>query len=124
MIRIGTDIEEIERIQRAAKNPRFLTRVFLAEEMELFRLRKMSAATMTGNFCAKEAFAKAVGTGIRDFSLNEVSVLRDGLGAPLLQLTGRAQMLAERLGLSFSVSISHCPHYATAVVIAYEEEKA
>ncbi|MCI8622339.1 MAG: holo-ACP synthase [Provencibacterium sp.] len=119
MIGVGTDIEEIERIRRSMENPRFFTRVFSAEERELFGRRKMSAATVAGNFCAKEAFSKALGTGIRGFSLSEISVLRDPQGRPVLHLTGRAQQLADKLGLAFSVSISHCPHYATAVVIAY-----
>lgn len=122
-MRVGTDIEEIERIGRSLKNPRFLTRVFSPEEIALFQSRRMSAATIAGNFCAKEAFAKALGTGIRGFSLSEVSVLRDEQGAPLLRLSGRAKELATGMRLRFSVSISHCPHYATAVVIACEEEE-
>ncbi|MCI8441889.1 MAG: holo-ACP synthase [Provencibacterium sp.] len=119
-MRVGTDIEEIDRIRRSSQNPRFLTRVFSAEEIALFRERKMSAATMAGNFCAKEAFAKALGTGVRGFSLPEVSILRDERGAPFIRLSGRAKELAGKMRLRFSVSISHCPHYATAVVIACE----
>lgn len=121
MIRVGTDIEEIGRIRRSMQNPRFLTRVFSAKERELFDNCGLSAATVAGNFCAKEAFSKALGTGIRGFALSDISVLRDSLGAPVLELSGRALAISKQLGLCFSVSISHCPLYATAVVIAYSE---
>lgn len=121
MMRVGTDIEEIGRIKRLMQKPRFLTRFFSAKEIALFESRKLSAATVAGNFCAKEAFSKALGTGIRGFALSEVSVLRNSLGAPVLELSGRALAISKQMGLCFSVSISHCPLYATAVVIAYPE---
>ena len=123
MIALGCDIEEIGRIERSMKNPRFMTRVFSASELLLFEEKRMHPGTVAGNFCAKEAFAKALGTGIRGFALSEVSVLRDERGAPYLRLEGRALELARERGLHFSVSISHCRQYATAVVAAYREEE-
>ena len=76
---------------------------------------------MAANFAAKEAFSKALGTGLRGFRLTEVQVLRDEWGAPFFQLDGTA---AERArGLCFSVSLTHTREYAQAFVLAEETEK-
>ena len=61
------------------------------------------------------AFSKALGTGVRGFSLREVSVLRDKLGAPFLSLSKKAAQLAQ--GYEISLSLTHTTHYASAVVI-------
>lgn len=117
----GVDLTEVERIKRSIKNKRFLQRVFSAEELELFESRSMNPQTIAANFAAKEAFAKALGTGVRGFSLNEVSVLRDGLGAPYIKLCGNAEKLALKSGLCFSVSLSHTNELAVAFVTALEK---
>lgn len=75
---------------------------------------------MAANWAAKESFAKALGTGVEGFALNEVSCLRDELGCPYLELTGNALLAAENRGLTFAVSLSHIKDIASAVVIAYE----
>lgn len=116
---VGIDIVEIERIKKSSQKERFMERVFSEKESALFLTRKNPYESMAGNWAAKEAFSKAVKTGVRDFSLNEISVLRDELGVPYLELTGNAKALAESLNLSFDVSISHTKEIATAVVIAY-----
>ncbi len=77
---------------------------------------------MAANWAAKESFAKALGTGVEGFALNEVSCLRDELGCPYLELTGNALLAAENRGLTFAVSLSHIKDIASAVVIAYEKE--
>ena len=71
-------------------------------------------------FAAKEAFAKALGTGIRGFSLTEVEVSSDDDGRPFLVFHGRAEKLAE--GLRFHLSMSHERNAAVAVVVAEHEE--
>lgn len=115
--RVGIDLVEIARMERCMQNPRFVTRVFGVSERLLFTgARRFARAA--ANFAAKEAFAKALGTGIRGFSLSEVEVLRDDLGAPYLQLSGQARAIAERMGFGFSVSLSHERGYAAAVVLA------
>lgn len=119
MIRVGIDLVEVERIQKSLENPRFLTRVFGLAEQALFcgapqRQWERAAA----NFAAKEAFAKALGTGIRGFSLTEVETLRRESGEPYLSLSGKAAELAK--GLRFSVSLTHVKEYAQAIVIAEE----
>lgn len=120
MIYSGTDLCSIPRIEKSMKNPRFLARVFSREEIALFEKRGMSPQTVAANWAAKEAFSKALGTGIRGFSLREVAVLRDSLGAPFLQLSGMALAVARQRNLHFSVSLSHTAELALAFVIAYD----
>ena len=117
---VGLDMVEIKRIQKSMALPRFLEKVFSLAERELFASRSFSPQTVAANFCAKEAFSKAIGTGIRGFSLDEVSLLRDELGKPYLVLEGSAKEITDSLGLSFSVSVTHTKEYASAVVIGWK----
>lgn len=116
----GLDIIEIDRVANSLTRPRFLRRVFSREEREMLLLRGNAPASAAANFAAKEAFAKAMGTGLWGFSLEEVSVLRDKRGAPFLHLTGRAAALAA--GASLSVSLTHTKTVAAAVVTALWED--
>lgn len=120
MICSGIDIVEISRFTKLIGNERFLKRVYGDEERSMLLLRGRTAS-FAANFAAKEAFSKALGTGVRNFRLNEVEVLRTDLGAPYLKLSGKAAEVADKLGYSFSVSISHTNELATAIVIAYKE---
>lgn len=119
MYRIGIDLVEISRIKNSVKNKRFVERVFSQKEIALFSAKSYPFQSMAANWAVKEAFSKALGTGVVGFSLNEVSVLRDGAGAPYLELSGRAAKLAE--GYEFSVSITHTGDLAQAAVIAYKK---
>ncbi len=122
MNRIGIDLVEIGRMEKSLKNPRFLTGVFSEEERAFLCSGKGKAASAAANFAAKEAFSKALGTGIRGFSLKEVGVLRRENGAPYLLLSGRAKRVAEELGLEFSLSLTHEAGIACAVVTACEKK--
>ncbi len=122
MLTTGIDLIEISRIEKSLENPRFLTRVFSVEEVALFRERGFRAETIAANFAAKEAFSKALGTGIRGFWLSDVSVLRDPLGRPYFRFCGNAQKLVEQAGLSFSVSLTHTDTTAAAFVIGFSDE--
>ena len=97
-----------------------MKRVFSEKEIAFFSKKSNPYPSMAGNWAAKEAFSKALGTGIRGFELNEVSVLRDELGAPYIELGGDALQIAESRGLEFSVSITHTKELAQAVVLAQE----
>lgn len=121
MFFIGTDMVEVGRIRKSSEKPRFMERVYSKEEHDLFLTKKDPYESMAGNWAAKEAFAKAVRTGVRDFSMNEISVLRDENGAPYLKLSGYAAKLADSLGLEFQVSITHTKELASAVVLAYSK---
>lgn len=121
MLSVGTDIVEIKRIEKSIENPRFIARVF--GSLEQAELIKKSAESYAAAFSAKESFGKALGTGIRGFSLTDVQLLHDELGAPYLHLSGKALEIAGRRGLEFSVSVSHTDSLATATVIAYQSER-
>ena len=84
-----------------------------------FSIAGICGQSIAANFAAKEAFSKALATGIRGFSLNEISVLRDGLGAPYIKLSGKALEAAK--GLRFKVSITHTKTVASAIVLAIDE---
>jgi holo-[acyl-carrier-protein] synthase len=114
---IGVDIIEVNRIKKSIENERFLKKVFSEDELDLFEKRNFNPETIAGRFCVKEAFGKALRTGVRNFELNEISTLNDELGAPYITLTGKANEAAN--GKNISVSISHTKEYATATVIIY-----
>ncbi len=116
-MRVGIDCVDISRIEKSIEIPGFLDRIFSDGEMAMFAQKKMNPQTIAANFAAKEAFSKSLGTGIRGFKLKEVSVLRDELGAPYIELTGKAAEIAGNA--QFTVSITHTEAIATAIVIAY-----
>lgn len=120
MIRNGIDLVEIARIRRSAENPAFIEKVYGENERRELAERKFAPQHLAGAFAAKEAFAKALGTGIRGFSLCEVEILHDSLGAPYFLLSGNAKRLANQKRLAFSLSITHTDTLAAAMVTAYE----
>lgn len=120
MYSVGIDLIEIARLKRSSNSENFMKRVFSKKEKALFLSKSNPYPSMAGNWAGKEAFSKALGTGVRDFSLNEVSVLRDELGKPYIELDGKALEIAQSRNLQFSISITHTKELAEAVVIAYE----
>lgn len=120
---VGVDLVELDRIERAIGRygERFLRRIYTAEEIARYgdRLPELAA-----RFAAKEAVSKALGVGLNHISAEgigwqEVEVLPDPLGKPLVGLTGRARELAECQGLrQWAVSLSHGRDYAVAFVVA------
>lgn len=120
IVGIGTDLARIERFRKfVADNSLLLERVFSAEERQYALQKKDPAPHLAARFAAKEAFLKALGTGLRDgLSWQQVIVVRDELGCPSLCLSGRAaQMLAERKVGSTHLSYSHDGDYAIATVV-------
>lgn len=119
IVGVGCDIIEIERIARAIKSESFIRRVFTAEEAAYCQRRgQQAAASFAARFAAKEAVLKALGTGLREGSLQEIAVDNDGLGKPLVQLSGHFAMLAKQLGVkNIQISLSHSRDLATAYVI-------
>lgn len=118
--RTGIDILEIERIKKSLSNQRFLTRLFGVSERRQYEERGCKASFLAGNFCAKEAFSKALGTGVRGFALAEVEVLRDSLGKPYFKFSGKARNIVEKSGYTFEVSISHSDKTAIASVVCWK----
>ena len=118
---VGIDIIEINRFDDNILNKRFLERVYGKQELE-YLLLKNKKESFAVNFCAKEAFSKALGTGIKGFKLNEVQVLRSDEGKPYYKLDGEALRLTEIANVKLSLSLSHSKLYATAVAIAEKIE--
>lgn len=112
---VGLDMVEIERVGALVRRGAQLSRVYGPQELA-FLQRRGKDESFAANFCAKEAFAKALGTGIRGFRLAEVQTLRDEAGRPYLALSGEARKRAG--GLLFTVSLTHTRSTAAAVVIA------
>lgn len=124
IVGVGCDIIEIERIARAIKSESFIRRVFTAEEAAYCQKRgQQAAASFAARFAAKEAVLKALGTGLREGSLQEISVDNDGLGKPLVQLSGHFAMLAKQLGVkNIQISLSHSRDFAVAYVIMEDDK--
>lgn len=117
---IGVDIIELDRIDCAIKkSSRFLPRLFTDKEIAYFESKNMKVESIAGNFAAKEAIVKALGTGVRGFQWKDIEVLRDSLGRPTVALYNGAKKVAlEREISELMVSISHCKTYAVANSIA------
>ncbi|HEX2985834.1 MAG TPA: holo-ACP synthase [Caproiciproducens sp.] len=112
---------EINRIKKSMENPRFCHRVLGPAEYAQLELRGFPIQSVAASFSAKEAFSKALGVGLRGFSMNEVELIRQENGKPELSLSGNALGIAQERKLQFSVSITHTRNYAAAVVIGQEE---
>lgn len=113
---------EIARIHDsiARYGERFISRVFTAEEVAYCRRKIHNAAeSFTARFAAKEAGAKALGTGIaRGVSWREIEVRRLPGCRPTLHFSGRAAQQARAMGVQrVHLSLSHSREFATAVVI-------
>lgn len=125
MIKIGTDICSVKRIASTYQRygMRFLKRILTEQEIEyVLKDPKHTIARVSGRFAAKEAAAKALGTGWFGLSWKEIEVVRKPSGEPTIRLHGRAVDLAKRRGLNnLELSISHEHEFATATVLGYSE---
>jgi holo-[acyl-carrier protein] synthase len=118
---LGTDLIEIGRVQASIDQfgDRFLNRVFTESEIVYCRRKKKhSAESFAARFAAKEAGAKALGTGIsRGISWKEIEVRRQPGDRPTLHLTGRAAERAQSMGVrNIQLSLTHSREVAMAVV--------
>jgi holo-[acyl-carrier protein] synthase len=114
----GVDLIEISRIEEviARHGKHYLDRIYTPAELEYCGKR---AESLAGRFAAKEAVAKALGSGIGDISWKEIEVLGDEQNAPTLTLHGMAKQKAAELQLkNWSVSISHSQSHSVAFVVA------
>jgi holo-[acyl-carrier protein] synthase len=119
MLRCGIDLVEIDRVRAGIERlgERFLNRFFTPAERELCNDQPHRLAA---RLAAKEAVAKAFGTGIGDVGWREIEVLCDARGRPILHLHGKAKALAAVMGLEgWEVSLSHTQQLATAMVVAH-----
>jgi holo-[acyl-carrier protein] synthase len=118
---IGTDIVEVHRVRRLLERygERFARRVLGPKEWDGFEHTVNRDLYVAGRFAAKEAFAKALGTGLRyPVSLGNVSVTHDVLGKPGLWLAPELEQLVHSRGVkTWHLSVSHERSVACAVVV-------
>ncbi len=122
VIGLGTDLIEIARIERSVVRfgEQFLNRVFTPGEIAYCQAKRTSAESFAARFAAKEAGAKALGTGLsRGVGWKEFEVRRLRGQRPELHLSGRAAEIAEALGVRrISLSLTHSREMSMAVVVA------
>lgn len=113
---IGIDIIELDRIDAIlSKTPRFCERILTSEELAVFdslNTRRRKVEWFAGRFAAKEAFSKALGTGVGlEFSFQSISIINDITGKPVVH---------HKTGCSVHISISHSNTHAIAQIILEE----
>lgn len=113
MMKVGIDVVEISRFSQSKDPERFQERVFTQEEISYFSKKKNPYESMAGFYAVKEAFSKYLGSGVRGFSLKDISVVHDALGKP--------GVLFHNKPVPVEVSISHSETVAVAVVCGMEE---
>lgn len=121
IVGLGLDVVEIARIKRSVDRfgEAFCRRILTADELEA-RTGRDPVLTLAGSFAAKEATVKALGTGFSGkITFHCLEVFPDGLGRPVLRLSGAALARARDIGAeAFHISITHDRGVAAAVVVA------
>ena len=125
LVGTGIDLAEIPRIRNsiARFGNRFLDRIFTPGEKAYCLRKKNAAESFAARFAAKEAGAKALGTGIsHGIAWPEIEVRREASGRPTLHWSGRAAEMAARLGVKrSSLSLTHGRELAMAFVVVEDE---
>jgi len=117
---IGTDIIEVERMQKHLTNNIALkNKLFTLLEQDYAEKRAIVFQHYAARFAAKEAFFKALGTGCRfGMAFHEIEVENDALGKPQINLHGKVKKYVEQQGIKgIHLSISHVKEMANAFVI-------
>ena len=114
-VKVGVDIIEIERIERALERPGFRERCFTDAEREYCDSRSRPAQSYAGRFAGKEAVGKALGCGVR-FTWKEIEIV--GRPKPGVQLSGRTAAFAERVQAGpIDLSMTHSREIAAAIAV-------
>ena len=116
---IGTDIAQVSRFEKWVKNPEMLQRFFNEKDCGFTGSLASQCQHYAARFAAKEAFSKALGSGISGFNLKEVYITKNSEGKPLLNIEGAAlELMKKRFGdCKAFVSLSHDKEYALDFVI-------
>ncbi|WP_427171565.1 holo-ACP synthase [Fusobacterium nucleatum] len=119
IVGIGNDIIEIERIEKAISKEGFKNKIYTQRELENIEKRGNRTETYAGIFSAKEAISKAIGTGVREFSLTDLEILNDDLGKPYVVVSEKLDKILRNKKETYQIeiSISHSKKYATAMAI-------
>ena len=120
---IGTDITKVSRFKKWVENPDILERFFNKAELMQNGTVQARCEHYAVRFAAKEAFSKAIGTGIIGFSLKDVYIENEPSGKPFIVVENSAlSVLNERCGnCKIHVSLSHEKEFANAFVIIEKE---
>ena len=118
---IGTDIISIVRIKNSLKNRNFIQRIFNKKEILKCKKTKNSFSCFAKRFAAKEAFSKALGTGISNgINFNEIVILNKKSGKPYINIIGQTKKILnkkfKRKKSKISLSLSDEKKYAVAFV--------
>ncbi len=117
---IGTDIVDISRIKKIL-NKKFISRIFSVKEIQYCESKTDKSAYYSKRFAAKEAFTKALGTGIsKGISFNEISINNNNDGAPFIELLGKTKLIVKNLTKKKNkiyLSLSDEKKYALAMVV-------
>ena len=121
IVGIGVDIAETARVEKlsAKYGERFARRILTTDELLEFNRRKHSSSYLATRFAAKEAVAKALGTGIGEqLGFHSVQIDNDAQGKPLLRFMGAAVDLIAGLNINNAmISLSDEKHYVVAMVV-------
>ena len=119
IVGIGNDIIEIERIEKAISKEGFKNKIYTQRELENIKKRGNRVETYAGVFSAKEAISKAIGTGVREFSLIDLEILNDDLGKPYVVVSEKLDKIikSKKEDYQIEISISHSKKYAIAMAI-------
>ncbi|MCG6841421.1 holo-ACP synthase [Fusobacterium nucleatum] len=119
IVGIGNDIIEIERIEKAISKEGFKNKIYTQRELKNIEKRGNRTETYAGIFSAKEAISKAIGTGVREFSLTDLEILNDDLGKPYVVVSEKLDKIlkTKKEDYQIEISISHSRKYVTAMAI-------
>jgi NAD(P)H-hydrate epimerase len=120
IVGVGVDLVYIKRIDNILKRKgKFLNRVFTEDEVKYFNSRGNNSNHVAGNFAAKEAVVKSLGTGFSKMGWKDIEVLRDDHGKPYVNLYGNAYSVASTQNIkNIHISITHDGEYAAAYAVA------
>jgi len=123
---IGIDVVDVDRMRHWRDDEKLLSRFFHTVEIETSLQRGSSAVlSLAARFAAKEAFGKAIGTGLRGITLKEIIVHNEHNGKPNIRLSGKALKAYNQLGgTSIFVSMTHEQKNAIAVVVIEGTEES
>ena len=113
IIGIGTDIVENKRFEKSAFNRAFLKKCYSAEEIDICS-KDCNIQFLAGNFAAKEAMAKALGTGFCGFLPRDITILRDACGKPFVKFSDSIIIVQNK---TVHISISHSKDYSVAFAL-------
>ena len=119
---IGVDIIENKRIGKSIKNLKFRNRIYTSKELAQSSLIKNKISYFSKRFAAKEAFAKAIGTGFRkNLNFKDIEVINDKMGKPYYNKTSKITKLVKKkfnvTKFNCFLSISDESDYSTAFTI-------